>query len=183
LWFSTQTKKFKKSNPLAMLMYPKSVGTVRLASNSPWDHPIIDPQYLSHPDDLEVLAGACRLSYEIFEAKAFEEFTAGGRYGSIRVPNAAGVTQDEFGTNDYWREYARQYCLNVYHYSGTCKMGREDDAMAVLDERLRVRGVKNLRVADASVQPMIVGTNTCAVSHLAGEKCAQMITEEHRGGV
>ena len=72
----------------------------------------------------------------------------------------------------------RSYAESVYHPVGTCSMGRTDDPMAVVDGRLRVRGVKGLRVADASVMPFVVSGNTNAPSIMIGEKCSEFIQEE-----
>jgi choline dehydrogenase len=76
---------------------------------------------------------------------------------------------------------AAQYSTTIFHPVGTAKMGREDDPMAVLDERLRVRGLKGLRVADASVMPRITSGNTAAPTMMIAEKAAAMIKEDARG--
>lgn len=173
---------------LPTLLHPKSRGTIKLRSSSPFEHPIIDPHYLEHPDDVKVMADGCRLATRILNEgdaadSPFYEFTRGGEFKTIRSgPNDAGVSRDDWGSDEFWREFVRQKVLNVYHYAGTCAMGRDDDKMAVLDSRLRVRGVRSLRVADCSSFPMIPGANTNAPAIMVGEKCAELIEEDCRSG-
>jgi choline dehydrogenase len=77
-------------------------------------------------------------------------------------------------------EYCRNNGATIFHPSGTCKMGTDDDKMAVLDERLRVRGIKNLRVIDCSAMPTLVSGNTNAPVVMMAEKAADMIKEDAR---
>ena len=75
----------------------------------------------------------------------------------------------------YWECYLREYSFTLHHPSGTCKMGADDDRLAVVDSKLRVRGTTGLRVVDASIMPTIVGGNTMAATVMIGEKAADVI--------
>lgn len=79
-------------------------------------------------------------------------------------------------TDDEIRDYVRHNTQTIYHPVGTCKMGTGD--MAVVDSRLRVHGIKGLRVADASIMPRIINGNTNAICMVIGEKCADLIRED-----
>jgi choline dehydrogenase-like flavoprotein len=144
------------------LIYPKSRGTLRLASADPAAHPLIDPGYLTEPDDAAVLLDGIELIREAMRGKQIAgdvelELSPGPDYPdraalAAEVPNRA---------------------TSVYHAVGTCRMGI--DERAVVDPALRVLGVEGLRVADASVMPSIPGGNTNAPSMMIGEHCAGIL--------
>ncbi|MEV6638826.1 GMC family oxidoreductase N-terminal domain-containing protein [Amycolatopsis sp. NPDC051371] len=146
---------------LSTLIYPKSRGTLRLASADPTAAPLIDFQYLSDPGDLEVLAEGSEMVREIFASKAFK-----------------GAVKEEIhpGTNLRGQEL-RDAILNratsVYHGVGTCRMGV--DELAVVGPDLKVRGVEGLRVCDASIMPSITGGNTNAPAIMIGEMGARLV--------
>jgi choline dehydrogenase len=146
---------------------PESRGHVRIKSGDPAAHPAISPNYLSTAEDQRVAAAAMRLTRRICAAPALarfapEEFRPGRAQDSDRdLVRAAG----DIGTT-------------IFHPVGTCKMG--SDESAVVDERLRVRGVTNLRVADAAVMPTITSGNTNAPVIMIAEKAAAMIREDRR---
>jgi len=146
---------------------PESRGVVRLKSNDPKAAPSIQPNYLSTERDRTVAAESIRLSRRIARAPALvgyapEEFRPGPKVQSEQeLIDAAS----EIGST-------------VFHPTSTCKMGR--DEMAVVDERLRVRGLQNLRVVDASIMPTITSGNTNAPVIMIAEKAADMVLEDHR---
>jgi choline dehydrogenase len=148
---------------------PESRGTVRLRSADPAAHPAIRPNYLSAPADRLAAAAAIRLTRRICAAPAMrrfapEEFRPGETYQSEEdLARAAG----EIGTT-------------IFHPVGTCKMG--GDPLAVVDERLRVRGLAGLRVVDASIMPTITSGNTNAPTLMIAEKGAAMIREDRKRG-
>ncbi len=148
---------------------PTSRGFVRAISRDPKAPPSIRPNYLQTPDDRQVAVDAIRLARHIVSAEPLrryrpEEYRPGkGSQTDAELEKAAG----EIGTT-------------IFHPVGTAKMGVREDPMAVLDERLRVRGVPGLRVADASVMPSITSGNTAAPTMMIAEKAAAMILEDNR---
>ncbi|KAB7497352.1 hypothetical protein Anas_12166 [Armadillidium nasatum] len=90
-----------------------------------------------------------------------------------------GCRHQEMGSDDYWRCYARHLVSSIYHPVGTCKMAPDSDPMGVVDNKLRVKGVTNLRVADASIMPLVTSGNTNAPSIMIGERAADFIKEDH----
>ncbi|HVK94636.1 MAG TPA: GMC family oxidoreductase N-terminal domain-containing protein [Noviherbaspirillum sp.] len=143
---------------------PTARGHIRLASGDPFAAPKITPNYLSTAEDRKVAAQALALTRNIVAAPALrkyvpEEFKPGGHYRSEEeLAQAAG----DIGTT-------------IFHPVGTCRMGRETDLLAVVDNQLRVKGVRGLRVVDASVMPTITSGNTNAPTIMIAEKAAQWI--------
>jgi choline dehydrogenase len=143
---------------------PTARGHIRIASADPFAAPRITPNYLSTPEDRKTAADALRLTRTIVAAPALkkyvpEEFKPGVQYQTEEeLARAAG----DIGTT-------------IFHPVGTCKMGREDDPLAVVDSQLRVKGVSGLRVVDASVMPTITSGNTNAPTIMIAEKAAQLI--------
>ncbi len=99
----------------------------------------------------------------------------GMRMADADVRSCPGM--DPF-SDEYWECHVRHWLVSVYHLSGTCRMGPAGDAGAVVDSRLRVRGVRGLRVADASVMPKLVGANTNAACIMIGEKAADFVLDD-----
>lgn len=141
---------------------PRSVGSIRIASADPTAAPLIDPRYLSDPDDLRVLRDGIRLVRDIFAQQAYDDFR-GGEY-------APG---DAVQSNTQLDDYIRRNANTLYHPVGTCKMGIDDDA--VVDPSLRVRGVEALRVVDASVMPDLCSGNTNFPTMMIAEKAADLL--------
>lgn len=146
------------------LVRPKSKGRVTLASSNPTEKPLVDPNYLSDPSDMSVLKKSVAIALDIAKQAAFDEFR-----GDQYLP-AQGVQSDEEVEN-----YIRDYAMTIYHPVGTCKMGVDEDPMAVVNNQLQVRGIAGLRVADASIMPIIINGNTNVPSMVIGEKCAVAI--------
>ena len=143
---------------------PKSRGRVDIRSANPDDAPLIDPNYLSHPDDLSVAADAIRLTRHIVASPALQGFSP-----EEYLPGP------ELHTEQQLYEAAARIGTTIFHPVGTCRMGQDSDA--VVDAQLRVHGVVGLRVADASIMPDIVSGNTCSPTLMIGEKAAQLILE------
>jgi len=153
----------------AVLLRPESRGWLALRSREPAAAPIIRPNYLSTPADLAALIAGVRYVRRLVAADAFAPYR-----GEEVWPGTALVADDPLG------DFIREKCESLYHPVGTCKMG--SDSMGVVDERLRVRSVEGLRVADASIMPMIVGGHTHAAAVMIGEKAAAMIAADARAG-
>ncbi|KAK7874208.1 hypothetical protein R5R35_006252 [Gryllus longicercus] len=159
--------------PLAVLQRPKSRGTIRLRNKDPLQPPVIDPRYLSHPDDVRVLVEGVRFALRMARSRALRRFEV--LPSEERVPACAAQPA---GSDEYWACAVRHLATTIYHPVGTCKMGPPSDAAAVVDPRLRVRGVLGLRVVDASVMPAIVTGNINAAVVMIGEKGADLVKED-----
>lgn len=144
------------------LIHPKSRGCIELNSADPLAAPRMQPQYLSDPADWAVMLAGFKLARQIGAARAFDAYRQ-----EEYLPGSAA--QDE----EAIREHIRNYSETLYHPTGTCKMG--SDELAVVDDRLRVKGVESLRVVDASIMPEIVGGNTNAPVIMIAEKAADLI--------
>lgn len=156
-----------------MLNRLKSRGTITLQTTDPYDHPIIDPKYFSHPDDLLVATEAAKKTLELMDTKAMKAL--GAKLWDIGYPGCDGYVM---WSDDYLKCLAQHQTHTCYHYCGTCAMG--NDTRSVVDPRLRVRGgVKNLRVMDASIMPDIVSGNLNAATIMIGAKGAAMVLEDH----
>lgn len=144
---------------------PKSRGYIGLKSSDPLADPLIQPNYLEHPDDKKTLIDAFKLTREIFAANAFASDRAAERLPGEHINSDEEILRD-----------IEARAETIYHPVGTCKMGLDD--MAVVDPTLAVRGVQGLRVVDASVMPQLVAGNTNAPSIMIAEKAADMILSE-----
>jgi choline dehydrogenase len=146
----------------ACILRPSSRGYVRLKSGDARTNPSILYNYLATPDDQRVAVDSMKLTRRIASAPALAKFSP------VEFSAGAGAR-----TDDELLEAARNTAGTVYHPVGTCKMGQ--DPMAVVDERLRVRGVAGLRVVDASIMPNLVSGNTNAPTIMIAEKAADLI--------
>jgi choline dehydrogenase len=147
---------------------PSSRGYVRITSPRPEDAPAIAPCYLSTERDRQIAARSLRLTRRIVAQPALaryrpEEFRPGVQYQ----------------TDDELAQLSGDIATTIFHPVGTCKLGRADDAQAVVDPELRLRGVRALRVADASVMPTITSGNTNSPVLMIAEKAAHWICREH----
>ena len=141
---------------------PRSVGRITLGSADPLAAPRIDPGYFSDPEDVRVLRDGLRLCRDIVAQQAFDDLRA-----DEYAPGAAVQSDDDLD------HYIRQNAATLYHPIGTCRMGSDD--LAVVDPKLRVRGIDGLRVVDASIMPEIISGNTNFPTMMIAEKAAAMI--------
>lgn len=151
---------------VAALNYPRARGRLTLRSANPRDRPVIDHQLLGDPHDVERLTRAGRFVRRIFEQPQLASVVT-----KERLPGAACQTDAQ------WEAHLRATTFLGYHPVGTCAMGPE----GVVDDRLCVRGVEGLRVADASIIPGPISGNTNAAAIMIGEKAADLIIEDGKG--
>ncbi|KAK4887873.1 hypothetical protein RN001_004144 [Aquatica leii] len=158
-----------------ILMHPKSRGYVKLKSSDPFDYPIINPMLLSDPNfrDIETIYEGIQLTLKLLDTKAFKKL--GAKLYRVHLP---ACKEFKYLSKEYWYCHIRQVGTSIAHIVGTCKMGPNPLHGAVVDHRLRVHGVQNLRVADASIMPLVPSGHTNAASMMIGEKAAHMIREE-----
>ena len=145
-------------------MRSKSRGSVTLRSPDPWAKPMIQFNYMSHPDDWRDFRHCIRLTREIFGQAAFDPFRG------KEISPGKDVQSDE-----QLDGFIRDHVESAYHPCGTCRMGRADDPASVVDPECRVIGVDGLRVADSSIFPRITNGNLNAPSIMTGEKASDHI--------
>ncbi|KKD58742.1 glucose-methanol-choline oxidoreductase [Grimontia sp. AD028] len=150
------------------LLRPKSIGTVKLNSANPSDSPRIDPNFFADPDDMRVMIEGWKKQYQLLESDAFKDIR-GKPFYPVDATDDAAIEQD-----------IRNRADTQYHPIGTCKMGTEEDPMAVVDNQLRVYGLEGLRVVDASIMPTLVGGNTNAPTIMIAEKVADIIKQQRQ---
>lgn len=145
-----------------ILNQPVSRGTVTLASRDPTALARVDPQYLTRDEDLAVLEYGIRYARELVQTSAFDKLR-----GREIAPGEAVTSTSEL------RDYIRGFAGTVWHPVGTCRMGRDPEA--VVDDQLRVHGVEGLRIVDASVMPKVLNGNPNAAVMMIAEKAAELI--------
>jgi choline dehydrogenase-like flavoprotein len=146
------------------VLRPHSRGTVRLASTDAAAAPLIDPNFLADDRDLELLKKGIKLGYRIMESPPLTQY-AGRDRNPVNLDDDAAL-----------EAMIRNRADTIYHAVGTARMGGDDDA--VVDPRLRVRGVEGLYVADASIMPRLISGNTNAPSMMIGERCADFVATD-----
>jgi choline dehydrogenase-like flavoprotein len=148
----------------ACLLHPKSVGQLTLASADPMVAPLIDPAFLTHPDDIKTLIEGYRIIQKVMATPAF------------KAVSPKDVIDAPMNSDAEVEQVLRNRSDTLYHPIGTCKMG--NDALAVVDARLKVHGLEGLRVVDASIMPTIIGCSTTAATVMIGEKAADFIRQD-----
>ena len=157
---------------LANPVQPHSEGEIVLVSSDPFDHPEIRMNYFDDPHDMKVMISVMRKALEIAS-----NWPSSLELGPLAFPPFLAAKHNfEEGSEPsdaLLEDYARYYSFTVYHLTSTCRIG------SVVDPQLRVKGVANLRVADASVMPNVVSGNTNAASTMIGEKAAELLAAAH----
>jgi choline dehydrogenase len=146
------------------LVQPKSRGEIRLRAADPMAAPIIRANYLQETADVDALVRGVKLARWFGEADAYTPLRA-----DEILPGPAMKSDADLAT------FVRRDSDTIYHGAGTCKMGPVNDASAVVDSSLRVRGVQGLRVVDASIMPTVVNATTHAATVMIGEKAALLV--------
>lgn len=155
-----------------MMLRPKARGYIHLISKNPLRYPLLYHNYLTNQEDVNVLREGVKAALSLAETYALKRF--GARYHAKPLPNCKHLPHF---TDEYWDCAIRQYTLSIYHYSGTAKMAPPSDPGAVVDNQLRVYGIKGLRVIDASIMPTITSGNINAPVIMIGEKGADLVKE------
>lgn len=147
---------------------PASRGWVKLASADPLAAPLVNPNYLADRSDVDRLMRGIEIARELFAARAFARVLAGELMPGLEISGRRALT-----------EFVRGRADTYHHQAGSCRMGTDD--RAVVDPRLRVRGMAGLRVADASVMPAVTSGNTHAAVQMIAERCADFVLGGARG--
>lgn len=162
---------------LVQQMRPQSVGHIKLRNKNIDTPPMFYHNYYSHPYDVEAQLAGVREGIRLASAKIFQAI------GTTLYPTKVkGCQHLKFNSDDYWRCAIQATSVSVYHPTGSCRMGPEDSKETVVDSRLRVHGMKRLRVADNSVMPNIICGHTQSVAMMIGEKFSDIIKEDWRDG-
>uniref|UniRef100_A0AAR5Q9C9 Glucose-methanol-choline oxidoreductase N-terminal domain-containing protein n=1 Tax=Dendroctonus ponderosae TaxID=77166 RepID=A0AAR5Q9C9_DENPD len=155
---------------IPMLLRPRSKGFIKLRSKKPTDYPLIYPNYFDDEFDMKTLIEGVRIGVALSQTPAFQNYQS----TFVKYPPCEHLTRH---SDDYYECMIRLYSATIYHPVGTAKMGPIWDKDAVVDPQLRVYGIKNLRVIDASIMPNQVSGNTNAPVIMIGEKGADLVKE------
>lgn len=147
-----------------VVVKPKSRGEVRLATANPDDMPAVSPNLLKDPEDMQEMIEGQR-----FFVKALQQQPIASKLRSIAIPSVDDLSDEAL------RKHCKRFVKTNYHPAGTAKMGADGDKFAVLDARMRVRGIDGLRVCDMSAVPNINAGNTNAPAMMLGDRCADLI--------
>ena len=148
-----------------ILEFADGAGEVKLSANDPNVQPALNYRYLELDRDLERLRESVRITIQLLEHHAF---------GPI-VAERLQPTDEDLATDDNLDKWMRKTVFNTTHASGTCKMGPDSDPLSVVDQHLNVRGLHNIKVADASIMPNVIRANTNCTTIMIGERCADWI--------
>lgn len=149
-------------------LYPKSRGRVTLASSNWADKPLIDPDFMSHDTDQRVMLEAVKLARHILQQKPLYHLLNDELWPGEEVQSDLDIIN-----------FIKNKAETIYHPVGTCKMGKKEDRLAVVDNHLRVFGINGLRVIDASVMPTLIGGNTNAPTIMLAEKASDIIFSDY----
>lgn len=150
----------------------QSRGYVTIKNTDPFEPPYVDPKYLDDERDLLMLSEGVRFANEVVMEGA-------GTKDIIKGSWPPGATHHKNKTNEDWQPHVQKYASTSYHPGGTCKLGHDDDPLAVVDKYLRVRGVKGLRVIDCSIMPRLMSGHTQMPAYGIAEKAAEYIIQQN----
>ncbi|XP_012217941.1 glucose dehydrogenase [FAD, quinone]-like [Linepithema humile] len=159
--------------PSSILLKPKSVGQLRLRSKNPADPVRINANYYSDQEDLETMFKSLDFVKKMVNTETFKQ-----KGVLLRHLNITGCRHTKPDSEKYWKCNLRYMSSTIFHPVGTAKMGPQSDTTAVVDSRLKVHGIRGLRVIDASIMPTITSGNTNAPTIMIGERGADFIKED-----
>jgi choline dehydrogenase-like flavoprotein len=151
---------------MASIMHPLSRGTVSISSTDPFVNPLVDLQYLSHPTDLKALIDSMRYMRKVMQTSAMQEL------GPVEISPGPMVS-----TEEQIEQYLKDGSLYFFHMTGTCSMLKKELG-GVVGTDLKVHGVSNLRIADASVQPLVPASHTQGTIYAVAEKVCCWVSFE-----
>jgi choline dehydrogenase-like flavoprotein len=157
-----------------MILRPKSRGHITIRSRDPFAEPLIYLNYFNASEDIDVILDSFKVAKLLGSTKALQEI-------GITLNTTFQPTREEIetGSNRLWQRPPKKFAYSIYHASGTCKMGPDNDPDAVVDPHFNVYGIKQLRVVDASIMPKIVSGNLNAAVIMIGEKGADEIKKSY----
>ncbi|XP_034936856.1 glucose dehydrogenase [FAD, quinone]-like [Chelonus insularis] len=153
-----------------IVQHPRSRGRITLKSKNPYDNPILQPNFFTHPADVEIILEGIKYAIKVAATEPLQKYQS--KLYDVKIP---GCTSHKFASDDYFRCAIKTLPAMLNHEIGTAKMGPVTDPEAVVDPELRVYGVKGLRVVDASVMPTMPVGHINAGIYMIGEKAADMI--------
>lgn len=156
-----------------LLMRPRSRGYLQLRSSDARVHPLIHANYYDDPLDMAVMVEGLKMAHRLAQTPAMQRLNA-----TLNIYEWRNCPEVEYLSDAFWECLARYYSQTIYHPVGTCKMAPAQDPYGVVDPRLRVRGLRNLRVIDASIMPTIPTGNTNAPTLMIAERGADIIKED-----
>ncbi|XP_054730329.1 glucose dehydrogenase [FAD, quinone]-like [Anastrepha obliqua] len=161
---------------VSVLSYPESRGKLQLQSANYKDSPKLYANYLENPLDMATLLRGIRFQEKMAHTASFRARDA--QLLQVPIPECDALVT---GSDDYWRCYVKYFTFTLYHQTGTVKMGPDSDKTSCVNPRLKLRGVRNLRVADASIMPLIPSANTNAATIMIAERAADFIKKDWLG--
>lgn len=167
-----ESTKIDQFNILVHQMRPQSFGFLRLRDTNVYSHPLFYHNFLTNPDDVEAQLAGVKEGIRIAESSVMKAI--GAKIYSKQMPGCEHYT---FGSDDYWRCAIRTASIGTHHYTGTCRMGPKDWEEAVVDDKLRVHGIKRLRVIDNSIMPNMVSAHTHVPALMIGAKGADIVKQ------
>lgn len=156
-----------------LLLQPRTKGSLTLKSKNPFNRPYFNYTFFDEDDDVNALVEGIKEAIRITDTEPFKSLEP-----KLYTPKLPFCPDVEECTDEYWKCYVRHFTATLHHQIATTKMGPKSDKDAVVDERLRVHGFQNLRVADVGIIPKPPTGHTTAFSYVIGEKAAQMIIED-----
>jgi choline dehydrogenase len=145
---------------------PKARGSIKLKSSNPFDQPLINPNFLSNDDDIQMLLAGVKIARKVANTKPLSNIIVNEIMPGSHITNDRDLI-----------EYCKKVVKTNWHPVGTCKMGSDDDELSVLNFRLQVKGINNLRVFDVSMMPSIVSSNTNAPAMAIADRATDLLLQ------